>query len=148
MCQRGIDLVNWSLEWALPLLEEKSMVLYLGSKNNEHDHRLGTSVIEKVEQVRDLGFQVQRDVSFQLHCDCIISKTSVVIYSIFHSLSTRNSAILLQAYKLYVRSLVEFGTAVFNPYKDKVDGKIEKVQKSFTRKFMTGSTIKTYHLRT
>lgn len=107
------------------------MVLHLGSKPNEHSYRLGTSVVGKVEQVRDLRFLVQHDLSFDKPCDGVTSKASVVIYRIFRSLSTRNSAVLLQTYKSFVRPLVEFGTVVFHPYNRKVIDKIEKVQNSF-----------------
>ncbi|EYC45182.1 hypothetical protein Y032_0436g1433 [Ancylostoma ceylanicum] len=60
-----------------------------------------------------------------------------MVYRLFRAMSTRNSSILLRAFKTYVRPLVEYGTTIFNPHKSGVIAKLETVQNSFTRKLMT-----------
>lgn len=77
---------------------------------------LGTSAITKADDVEGLGLLAQRDLRLDIHCGCILSKASVVAYCIFLSLSTRNSAVLLQAYKSFVRPLVDQMTVVLSLY--------------------------------
>lgn len=77
---------------------------------------LGTSAITKADDVEGLGLLAQRDLRLDKHCDCILSKASVAAYCIFLSLSTRNSAVLLQAYKSFVRPLVDQIAVVLSLY--------------------------------
>lgn len=138
--QNAINLVSeWSREWDLPLSAEKTKVLHLGAGNPRHSYHIATSAIQSVNQHRDLGFLVTRDLSFDEHCDQIAAKAAGVMHKVFKGLTIKNSAVLLQAFKTYVRPLLEYGTAVFNPYKRKNIDKIERVQNSFTRKLMIRS---------
>lgn len=47
--------------------------------------------------------------------------------AVFKALTTTNSSILLKAYKTYVRSILDYGTPVFNPYSHKSSDNLERI---------------------
>ena len=72
-------------------------------------------------------------MKFDKHCKIVARSAKYRTYNLFKSLSTRNPAVLLKAYKSYVRSILEYGSTV--PMLDKKCTKIlESVQNDFTRK--------------
>lgn len=145
--QNGIDAVaSWSGRWGLPLSEEKSHVLHLGPRNARFSYNIGGVTVSSATSVRDLGFIVSEDLSFDSHCEYIATKATRLIYNIFRALSTRKHEVLLQAYKTYVRPVLEYGTVVFCPFKKKSISKLESVQNSFTRKLMIRSLGFSYDL--
>ena len=135
--QRAIDaLHDWSVRWKLPLSREKTKFLHIGSRRHIYDYTIVDDMIVKTEEVRDLGFLVAKDLSFDAHCDHIVSIAIKMVHNLFRALSTKNVAVLLRAYKIYIRPLLEYGTVIYSPYKLKYVRKIESVQNSFTRKLM------------
>ncbi|EYC10973.1 hypothetical protein Y032_0053g2399 [Ancylostoma ceylanicum] len=85
--------------------------------------------INSVDKNKDLGF-------FDQHCEQIAAKAMGIMVKLFEALPTRNSVILLLAFKTYVRPLLEYGTVIFCPYKRKLVEKLEKVQNNSTRKLL------------
>ena len=80
-----------------------------------------------MKQVKDLGFLINEDLSFDEHCEQIAAKATKVIYNLFRALTTRKREVLLFAYKCYIRPILEYGTVIFNSYKKKLISKLEKV---------------------
>lgn len=89
-----------------------------------------------MDEVVDLGFLATKDLSFDKHCDVMAETASQVMYNMLQTLSTSNAGVLLRAYKVSVRPILEYGTPVFSPYKMKSNKILEAVQNSFTRKVM------------
>lgn len=135
--QRSIDILQaWSTNWKLPISKVKTKVLHLGSTNPKHHYYLDGSPIEAVEEMRDLGFLVTKNLDFDKHCEAIAIKGNMMVSKLFRALSTKKPEALICAYKSYVRPLLEYGTPVFSPYKRASIEKLEKVQNNFTRKLM------------
>ncbi|EYB97415.1 hypothetical protein Y032_0141g2258 [Ancylostoma ceylanicum] len=137
LLQQAIDRVlSWSQLWKLPLLETKTKILHIGRNNNLFSYTLGQETIQPVNEVLDLGFLVDRELSFDAHCHQIALKANRIMYSSFRALSTRNPSVLLRVFKTYIRPILEYGTVVFNPSKRKSILELENVQNSFTRKLL------------
>ncbi|EYB90916.1 hypothetical protein Y032_0212g2233 [Ancylostoma ceylanicum] len=135
--QEAVDFVHsWSCGWGLPLSMDKCKVLHLGSRNKCDSYTIDNTRLEEPCQVTDLGFIITKDLSFDTHCQMIALKASKAIYNLFRAFSTTNSYLYLQAYKLYIRPILEYGTPVFSPHKQSIINKLESVQNSFTRKLM------------
>ena len=66
----------------------------------------------------------------------LVKKALFRTYNIFKALKTKDPKVLIKAYKTYVRSVVENGTTVFNPYKRKDIEFLKSVQNNFTRKLV------------
>ncbi|EYC27034.1 hypothetical protein Y032_0009g483 [Ancylostoma ceylanicum] len=135
--QKAIGLVeNWSQKWGLPLSSQKTKILRIGPNTPEFDYSLNGDLIEEVDHIKDLGFVITNKLDFEKHCDLIAAKGRALIHKLFRSISSKNPRIFLQAYKSYVRPILEYGTVVFNPQKKKLVDKLERVQNCFTRKLM------------
>lgn len=138
--QEAVDVaLQWANDWDLPLSSSKTKFLRIGPSRLECSYVLDGSLIDKVDSVQDLGFLVNENLTFDKHCEMIALKASRLVYNLFRALTTKDSRILVRAFKTYVRPLLEYGTAVFNPHKRKLVKKIESVQNSFTRKVMIRS---------
>lgn len=97
-----------------------------------YNYHLNGMLLKKVNTTRDLGIIMDDHVSFNLHIDSIIKRT-------FRSLGFinritqpfRHTSTLRILYFSYVRSVLDFGSAIWNPcYKVHID-RIEKIQKKF-----------------
>ena len=137
MCLALRKLSLWSSMWGLPLSPEKTKVLHLGPKNPSIQYAIDDMCIQEVSEIRDLGFWVTKDLSFDRHCEVISKKATRVLFNLLRGLSTRKASTLVQAYKSYVRPILEYGTSIFNPHKCSMVHKLEKVQNTFTRRLMT-----------
>lgn len=119
-----------------PDIEGKTKVLHLGQLIVDSKTTIGNFELQQVKEITDLGFLVRSDLSFDAHCKKVAQKATIVMHNIFRGLSTRNPILLVQAYKAYIRPLLESGIVVFNPSKVASVKTLEKVQNNFTRKIM------------
>lgn len=85
--------------------------------------------------MRDLGFLLTKNLVFAPHCKALAmaNKAMFKTYYLFKTIGTNYPNLLLKAYKIYVRSVVENGIAVFYPTKKDGVNRIESVQNYFTR---------------
>ena len=65
------------------------------------------------------------------HIQSIAAKARRSSFTLFKSIKSHNTNILIQLFSTFVRPLVEFSSSVFNPYYIKDIDAIEKVQKQF-----------------
>lgn len=138
--QSAIDLlVSWSKDWDLPISVAKSKVLHLGRSNPRHVYSIDGIPLQAVTKIKDLGFIIDSTLSFEDHCNSIATKADRRLFLLFKTLSTKDPKLLVKAYKVFVRSILEYGTSVYSPYKQKSILRLEKVQSSFTRKLFLRS---------
>ena len=138
------DVECWAGHWNLPLNAEKTTVLTIGKVNHDRVYQLGHTRLSKVQNVRDLGYFFSKDLSFTEHYKMLVKKALFRTYNIFKALKTKDPKVLIKAYKTYVRSVVENGTTVFNPYKRKDIEFLESVQNNFTRKLVMRTCSSNY----
>ncbi|EYB81592.1 hypothetical protein Y032_0378g284 [Ancylostoma ceylanicum] len=138
MClQKAIDAVaTWASEWKLPLSKQKTKVLHIGRNNPKLKYNLCSESVSETSEIVDLGYIIDENLSFDKYCKEITAKATRQIYCLFKALRTKNVAIMIKAYKTYVRPIMEYGTTIFNPHKKSLINMIEKVQNNFTRKLM------------
>ncbi|XGW34103.1 hypothetical protein V3C99_018132 [Haemonchus contortus] len=103
----------------------------------------GEPLVE-ADTIRDLGFIIDRNLSFKEHCHCIVNNAEVRLFHLFKSFCSIDPFPLIEAYKLYVRPMLEYGTCVFSPCSKSLVNRLERVQHSFTRKVFIRSLGFTY----
>ena len=140
LLQSAVDAVQeWSVLWELPLSKQKTFLMHVGTRNPSFQYKIGEAAITTIDEVCDLGVLLTSDLTFDKHCQKIAAKAMGMLYRLFRALTTKDSAVLLLAYKTYIRPLLEYGTEIFNPSKRRLICSLERVQNSFTRKVMTRS---------
>lgn len=127
-------IMEYSETWQLPLNIDKTYVLHLGKKNPQNQIKIKQFTIKTKQDVKDLGFIIDKNLNFSNHCTTIANKSMTAAYILLRALRTKNPNILIKAYKIYIRPILEYGTTIFNPYKKNDILKLEKTQNFFTRK--------------
>ena len=87
-------------------------------------------------EAKDLGVIISHDLKSHNHIEYIVKKASRVSNLILRSFSSRRTDILLKAFLVYARPLLEYATPAWNPYLLGDIRKIEKVQRRFTKRIV------------
>lgn len=114
--QDAIDVINdWSKGWGLPLSIQKTKVLHLGKDNFRCSYSIGGARIQTVNEIKELGFLLNGALSFDEHCKSIAARADQRLFLLFKTLWTKDPRLLTRAYKVFVRSLLEYGTVFIVP---------------------------------
>ena len=127
---------NWSRDWQLQFSIDKCQLLQLGYTDSNIFYHLGTSVLAPVTNNKDLGFPLEYTLKPSLHIYYIVRKANTrakLILKCFHS---RDPAVLIEAFNMYVRPLLEYGISEWNPCSIGHINRIESEQRSFTYKVL------------
>ena len=143
--QRDLDtVINWSSNNNMTLHKDKfEFICHRFSKQNSlselpfiaelFQYNVSEKIsLSPVDQLRDLGVLVSKDLSWTPHIRTISKKArqkASWVFSVFH---TRSQHIMLTLYKSMVRSLVEYCCPLWNPTKISDIQELESVQKAFT----------------
>ena len=88
-----------------------------------------------MSEVRHFGVIVDFSLKFNWHISYTVAKAntraSLIIHKCFVS---RNPEVLLRAFKVYVRPLLEYVTCVWSPHDNYAIDKMEAVQRKFTKR--------------
>ena len=82
--------------------------------------------------VRDLGVTCNNDLNFKEHIDEIVAKSKMMSGMLMRTFITRERNVMLQLFKTYIRSRLEYCSIVWSPTTQEDINKIERLQKSFT----------------
>jgi len=133
--QKALEmLAKWAKEWQLGIAVQKCGVLHIGDNNPEHAYSLLDKELPIENCFRDLGVYVSSDLKVASQCFEISKKANRVTNMLFNCFQTRNYKTLLDAFKIYVRSIVEYCTPAWNPYLQKDLKLVENVQRYYTRR--------------
>ena len=102
--------------------------------------------IENKDKVKDLGVVTSADLRFREHIDSVVISCKIKQGNILRNFSTRREETMLKLYKSHIRSKAEYCCIVWSPTHRKEISKIERIQKSYTKK-IEGMEEKNYHQR-
>ena len=100
----------------------------------EFDYKMDNVVIPSVNQIRDLGVMVSSDLKSLVHVGHITAKAYQRVNLIFRCMVSKDPKFLTKIYKAYVRPILEYNVSVWSPYQRYLVDKLEKVQRSFTKR--------------
>ncbi len=132
-------LQSWSDKWLLTFHPDKCHVLSLGKNTIPYNYTLPnnnnntTTILGHVDEARDLGVIVDKDLSFDSHINNKVNKannTLGLLRRAYIHLDINSLAIL---YKALVRPHLEFANVIWHPYKKKHIHAIEAVQRRATK---------------
>ena len=132
--QADIDaLVNWSEEWLLPFNSSKCKVMHIGSQNPEQSYHLKDVPVEAVDDEKDLGIIIDKQMKFKHQASAAISKASQMLAVIRRSFANIDQLTLPLLFKTIVRPHLEYGNITWGPF-NRCDQKlVERVQRRATR---------------
>lgn len=136
-CLLQTDLDNifqWANIWQLQLNPDKTNVICIGKRKFCYDFMLSNKIIERVDQICDIGIYIQSNLKFTSHCNNVIKKAHYVIRNIFNTFKHHDISFYMHLYKVYVRPILESNTQIWSPcLKFNIDN-VESVQRYFTRR--------------
>ena len=153
--QAALDsMVQWAETWQLKLSIDKCCVLHIGQYQTAsssvlsslHSYTVCGHQLPVVTHCRDLGVIIANNCQPRLHINAIVAKASRRANAIPRCFQSRYPCILLRAFKVYVRPILEFHTTVWSPVQKKDIEAIEKVQRRFTKR-LTGLSAYSYSER-
>jgi len=127
-------LFNWFKKMQLSLAIEKCAVLHFGYNNPQKVYNIENRAIETVDEIRDLGFIITKDLQFSKHCQTIVKLAAQQMNCILRTFQTRNTSFLIKCFNTFVRSKLEYGSQIWSPYQLNDIDLIESVQREFTRR--------------
>lgn len=107
-------------------------------------YAINSNPIPETKCARDLGVLIDSNLKFTDHYSKIIKSGNRSSFMILRSLKTKDLETLILGYKTYVRSNLEYATAIWNPKLKQDSDKIEKVQKFFTKRALKKCGYKNY----
>jgi len=72
--QSLVNLTEWSNHWQLAINVEKCAVLNIGKNPNSNLYTINNVVLKNVDNMHDLGIDVDSNLFFHKHINCIVTK--------------------------------------------------------------------------
>ena len=152
--QLAIDRLSaWSGLWQMEIAVSKCSAFRISNPQwkvscdlHNSAYNINSNNLPFSDCIRDLGVYHDGRLKYDQHISFIVRKAfnrAVLILKCFHS---RNSSVLMQAFSVYVRPLLEFSSSVWSPHYKYLIDKIESVQRFFT-KHLSGLHDLSYHDR-
>lgn len=120
----------------MPLNLDKCYVITFSRKFHpiKYNYSISGRNIARVDFIRDLGVTLDSKLHFNKHIDCILVRAYKQLGLILRlgKPFTRGSTLKI-LYNAYVRSILEFGSVVWNPQYIVHQDRIERVQKKFLK---------------
>ena len=134
--QKDIDAaIMWSLLNNMELNKEKFQLMQYGIHNElKQSYRLDAdNTLTKSTEIKDLGVTESEDLSWLTHITNISNDGKKFASWILRSFKTRSTAIL-QLFKIFVISKMEYAAPLWMPYKKQDIERLESIQRTFTSK--------------
>ena len=103
---------NWSLDWQLQFSVDKCQFFKLGYTDCNIFYHLGISALAPVINNKDLGFVVDYTLKSSLHIYNIVRKANTRAKLTLKCFYSRDSAVLIKVFNMYVRALLEYGISL------------------------------------
>ena len=139
-------LSTWSDEWQMKFHPKKCKTLHLGHNNRRNEYYIKGQKIKEVTEEKDLGIIITEDLKAKRHIAEIVKRCNRILGMIRRSITCKNVEIIMNFYKTLVRPILDYGSAIWNPYQKQDIEKLEKVQRRAT-KIITGIRTLTYRER-
>ena len=111
----------------------KCVILHLGTNNPMLNHSMNGEPIREVTTQKDLGAVISFDIKWESHISGIVKRANFVLYLIRIAFKDNSAPTLSKLYKSHVRSILEYGESVWNPYYVKDIELLEGVQRGATK---------------
>ena len=135
--QNALSIIgDWADRWDLVIHPTKSIHLYFRPKNDPNlppIFFLNHEPISQDSQVNDLGITLADNFKWTSYIHKITSKANRIAYTIIRSFKSNDHKMLMNLFKTYVRPILEYNTAIWNPHLLGDIANVERVQRRFTK---------------
>ena len=109
-------LCQWADAWQLSISVEKSCVLCIGKTVTSTPMSINGASLPYVSSCPDLGVTDTSDLTPSVHINDIVFKAHQRANAIHRCFTLRNTDLLVRAYCVYVRPLLEYSSVIWFPH--------------------------------
>ena len=131
LLQHDLNLIiKWTETWLMELNTSKCVALTCSrlTSSSTFNYTIRNHLLQQVTQHSYLGILFDSKMSFSIHITQVISKATRMLNLVKHNLYRCSAETKCLAYTSIVRPLLEYGSAVWDPYLQKEIQSIEMVQ--------------------
>jgi hypothetical protein len=132
---------EWAEKWQLSLSIPKCTVFCYGKSNVVPKYKIGDQTLAIQSDVMDLGVLLSDNGKSSKHCLKVSKKGLQMVAIIFRNFRNRNQQFLLDMFHTYVLPSMSYNSSIWSPFLLKDIRRVERVLRTFTRKFPGLSTL-------
>jgi ribonuclease P/MRP protein subunit RPP40 len=145
--QFSLDLLaDWARTWQLGIAVLKCSTIDIAHSKKVGafcENNIDGNLLVNKTEVTDLGIVFDSGLNFTPHITQIVGKAKQRIFLIFRAFKTRDTRLLLIAYKSYILPMLDYCSSVWSPALVYNIAALESVQRLFTRR-LTGLSLMKY----
>ena len=127
------SLESWANTWGMRFNAKKCYILSISKKGIQKFYQLDSTILKEVENNPYLGLTLSNDLKWSTHINKISNKASSTLGFIQRNLKKCPQECKKTAYIALVRSTLEYGATVWDPYLEKEIYQLEKIQRKAVR---------------
>ena len=139
------SVLQWTLDNSMAFNTDKFQLIQHGQNTNmKLPYNLpNNQILTKSQNVKDLGTQVSESLTWRYNINILTTNATNFANWILRTIKSREPDVMLQMYKSYVLSRLEYNSPVWHPMLICDTIKVEAVQRTFTHK-ISGMEEKNY----
>ena len=126
------NLEKWAEDWGMRFNAKKCYIMSIKNKSNKF-YTLNNHVLEQVQNNPYLGLQISDDLKWNTHIGNVAKKANSTLGFLRRNLRHCPKTCKKSAYISLVRSTMEYGAIVWDPYTSTEINKLEKIQRQAAR---------------
>ena len=131
------EIKNWCTRWSMSLNSGKCKIMHFGKQNPKKKYFITNDKakveLESTEVEKDLGVMVSSDGRNSRQVEAAVSKANRALGRMRKTFKFFNIKLFKLLYPAFVRTHLEFASAVWNSMSKKEKGKLEGIQKRATK---------------
>ena len=136
-----IELEKWADKWGMRFNAKKCYIMSINNRST-HFYSLNNHILKQVEENPYLGLTLTENLKWSSHITKITKKANSTIGFLRRNLKSCPQDCRKSAYISLVRSVLDYGSIIWDPYLSRDIEKLERVKRQAAR-FITGD----YHSR-
>ena len=123
-----IELEKWAAKWGMRFNAKKCYILSIRQKSSRF-YQLDGEILQEVNSSPYLGITISNDMQWKTHITSIVKKANSTLGFLRRNLKYCPEECKRLSYIALVRSTLEYGAIVWDPYKLQEFQSIEKIQR-------------------